>query len=321
MTAYRCGALGPEVSRIQTRLAELGFYRGPVDGIFGGGTESAVRAFQQASALVEDGVVGPRTWGLLFPAEPLPDPAMLGKPLEHRCLALTGSFETGAPVPECFAGLSGDFDGQGLSFGALQWNFGQGSLQPLLARLDDESPAVIDEVFHEHATTLRGVLAASREQQLAWARSLQDDRHCLIEPWRGLFKTLGRRDECQAVQVAFAGDLHERAVTMCRDYGLGSERAVALMFDIAVQNGGIGEIARGRIQTDVASLDPAMSADAAEVERMRIVANRRAEAANPKWVEDVRARKLTIANGEGWLHGRYYDLAAQYGLRLRSALD
>jgi hypothetical protein len=36
---------------------------------------------------------------------------------------------------------------------------------------------------------------------------------------------------------------------------------------------------------------------------MSIVANRRAEAANPRWVDDVRVRKLCIARGEGAVHG------------------
>jgi peptidoglycan hydrolase-like protein with peptidoglycan-binding domain len=45
MVSYQCGARGPEVAFIQTKLKEIGAYNGPVDGDFGGGTESAVKAF------------------------------------------------------------------------------------------------------------------------------------------------------------------------------------------------------------------------------------------------------------------------------------
>ncbi|MCL6517663.1 peptidoglycan-binding protein [Alicyclobacillus sp.] len=52
---------GEDVRELQTMLSALGFYRGSVDGVFGPGTEAAVRAFQQAMGLAVDGVVGPQT--------------------------------------------------------------------------------------------------------------------------------------------------------------------------------------------------------------------------------------------------------------------
>lgn len=69
MPVYRRGSRGPEVSRIQARVKELGYYRGPIDADFGGGTEAAVRAFQKAEGLAVDGAVGPDTWARLFPGE------------------------------------------------------------------------------------------------------------------------------------------------------------------------------------------------------------------------------------------------------------
>ena len=55
---------------------------------------------------------------------------------------------------------------------------------------------------------------------------------------------------------------------------------------------------------------------ALEERKLIIVANRRAQASNPRWIEDVRKRKLAIAQGEGHVHGNFYHLADQFGIRL-----
>lgn len=57
---------GNDVSQVQLRLKELGFYTGEVDGLFGPGCDSAVRSFQSANGLTIDGSVGPATWAKLF---------------------------------------------------------------------------------------------------------------------------------------------------------------------------------------------------------------------------------------------------------------
>ncbi len=182
-TLYRLGSLGPEVARIQARLAELGFYAGALDGKFGGGTEAAVRAFQRAKRLAADGEVGPRTWGNLFGGDDIMPPAIAAEPLDFRCLALTASFETDAAPPECFAGLSGDFDGQGISFGVLQWNFGQGSLQPLLKALDGAPTSVLRTASRVSKLAVLMALAA-------WPLSAQQ-HEC---PGQGIRVAVGEQD-------------------------------------------------------------------------------------------------------------------------------
>ncbi len=52
------GSSGDEVTKIQTRLKELGFYDGEIDGEFGNATEQAYRAFQEAAGLTVDGIAG-----------------------------------------------------------------------------------------------------------------------------------------------------------------------------------------------------------------------------------------------------------------------
>jgi len=56
---------GPDVSVLQQRLKEVGYYQGTVDGIYGPMTDQAVRAFQTQAGLTVDGIVGPATWNAL----------------------------------------------------------------------------------------------------------------------------------------------------------------------------------------------------------------------------------------------------------------
>jgi len=65
MKTLREGASGNEVEKLQEKLKELGFNPGLIDGDFGPGTEAAVIAFQRSEGLLADGVVGPRTQGVL----------------------------------------------------------------------------------------------------------------------------------------------------------------------------------------------------------------------------------------------------------------
>jgi LysM repeat protein len=59
------GASGPRVEALQTRLSQLGFNTGGVDGSFGPRTQDAVRAFQSANELPANGQVNQATWDRL----------------------------------------------------------------------------------------------------------------------------------------------------------------------------------------------------------------------------------------------------------------
>jgi Uncharacterized protein conserved in bacteria len=62
------GDTGAQVEVLQTALVALGYDPGKVDGDYGTATTNAVIAFQKASGLTADGVVGPQTRAALHTA-------------------------------------------------------------------------------------------------------------------------------------------------------------------------------------------------------------------------------------------------------------
>ncbi|MEG0996373.1 MAG: peptidoglycan-binding domain-containing protein, partial [Clostridia bacterium] len=47
----RKGYTGADVTSVQTRLKDLGYYSGALDGVYGTGSIAAVKAFQQKNSL------------------------------------------------------------------------------------------------------------------------------------------------------------------------------------------------------------------------------------------------------------------------------
>jgi hypothetical protein len=308
-TIYREGSGGPEVARLQTALGLNG------DGWYGPATAKAVAAWQRRAGLAADAECGPATWRALF-GEEIPPPSITRAPLAERCLALLSLFETSRPWPVSAGALTGDDDDQGLSHGVCQWCLGQGSLQPLLRKLDAEHPAVIDAAFGPLAGTLRAVLAKDQRAHMEWARSIQTPKPCVILPqWRAAFRALGATPEAQAAQLAAAEGKYRAARRYCTDLGLRSERAVMLALDVITQNGSYLDGAgrnRQRAEWDARGV--------AEPDRLRAIVARVVQGSRARYQTDVHARKVTCAEGtsanadKGVVHGRRYDLAAEFGI-------
>lgn len=73
LETLRKGQKGDNVRYLQTLLSERGYDLGKygIDGDFGNATEKAVKAFQKAAGLQQDGVVGPKTWAALQAENPV----------------------------------------------------------------------------------------------------------------------------------------------------------------------------------------------------------------------------------------------------------
>jgi len=61
----RVGSRGPAVSTWQTLLNRYAGQHLVVDGIFGNNTDTSTRNFQRFFGLTVDGIVGPKTWGMM----------------------------------------------------------------------------------------------------------------------------------------------------------------------------------------------------------------------------------------------------------------
>lgn len=62
----KVGDKGDAVKTLQRRLAELGYYTGDIDGVFGNQTRRAVERFQYYHGLTADGIAGRRTQTVLY---------------------------------------------------------------------------------------------------------------------------------------------------------------------------------------------------------------------------------------------------------------
>lgn len=69
--SFRRGDAGAEVTALQQRLVDLGFWVPSIDGTYGSVTAQAVMAFQKSAGLARDGIAGPDTLAALDTAAPV----------------------------------------------------------------------------------------------------------------------------------------------------------------------------------------------------------------------------------------------------------
>jgi hypothetical protein len=263
------------------------------------------------------------------PAPPVPPPVALPgfSPAEEKALRITTTFETGRPLN--FSGLTGNFDGQGVSLGLLQWNFGTGSLQPLLRRFATESSARFDEIFGPDAARFRELLQPhrTRAEQMDFARSINDAHNQIVEPWHIRFNRVTEDPGFRQIQLNAVRPRMDAAERDARRLGLTTERGLSMMFDNVTQNGPswlevhIGRTATAPGTTRATMLQERTNRRRTELgrnltdrERLEMIANLVADTSSPRWKEDVRQRRMTIVNGTGIVHGTHFDLGRQFGL-------
>ena len=204
--------------------------------------------------------------------------------------------------------VAGNFDGQGLSLGYIQWCIGQDTLQPLLNRMDREYNDEMRSIFEDNYDSIHNMILDTKENQLEWAKSINTLSNTIAEPWYSQFVKLCNNQNFINIESDAIAYKVGQAMIICDKYNLKTVRGFALAFDIAVQNGSISQEAAKIIDTAIME-NPNMI----EKDLLKVIANAVADTSTSN-IEDIRARKMAIVNGEGTVHGFELDLEKSYGL-------
>ena len=282
------GIRGASVETLQQGLSRSGLYTGTFDGLYGGGTERAVRAHQVIARLPPTGVADDVTW---TSATGLPIP-----PLARRCLQLTAAIEGHG-----YGMVAGNFDGAGLTWGIIGYTLKYGDLRDVILTVQSQYPEAITSAFGPLANELLDRIVLDFPKALAWANAISEGpkRYAVRKDWRDGFARFGILPEVRRIQVERAlQKYYEPALVTAGTIGFSTELGVVLAFDTHVQNGGVKAAALKQLARE--RQDGALKSQRAL--RLR-TAELVALSAKREWRPDVLARKTAIAGGQGMVHG------------------
>jgi len=254
-------------------------------------------------------------------------------------IAITPSFET---TGDPYVGVTGDFDGMGISCGALQWNIGMGSLQPMVKNVG--KPVVkqaMPKLGEEFWTACNSPIAAGLKIVRGWQQGarLKADAKAELRSFMGT-------PEMRAQQDAKIGRKAGTAFRMASEWaahipgGEPTKRSFCWFFDIVTQNGDLKGLSFDEVADFLEQNKPDKSddfvcdflatrtgssghvkdahenaklwrnnADSAKLELL-VMSYLRAQLAKAAFSHVVLNRKGTIAMGIGQVNGGKRDFSA-----------
>ncbi len=230
-------------------------------------------------------------------------------------LEITGGFEGSG-----YNQISGNFDGQGISVGVFQWNYGQGSLQREILKPAVEKMGE-DWVNSFFPSRIAGTHNINGKAGIAFAKSTMLKNNKTFKPlWKKCWQNFMTTTELIVIQQEASREFANKAWGYCKAYKLKSARAFAFFFDVVVQNGsmkGIGlsnnQLGDGLIHFQWVHEDGGKNKGTwlgmnttPEMRALFVLICLRAR--KNKWRADVIARKGTIAHGKGNVHRENINL-------------
>ncbi len=234
----------------------------------------------------------------------IPDPDRLpeielAQALE-TAFSVTSGFETSG---DRFQQVTGNFDGAGISFGPVQWNFKSKTLAPLFRKFQSTDETALracftDEIDYEEWLK---VLDLPVDQQIEWANDISTGRggHDVVQPWKGYLQAVGRVEKFRAIMVEQAlrkyGARLLEAVKYLQGLKPGVEidhlRCLCSLYDLVIQQGSLNK-ARQAIEERVKQENPRD-----QFQLVGIAVEERGRKANRRWQADCVSRRLGILHG------------------------
>ncbi|MBK9294726.1 MAG: hypothetical protein IPM57_09830 [Oligoflexia bacterium] len=250
-------------------------------------------------------------------------------------LNISGSFEGN----NGWGNISNNFDEQGLSLGLLNQNLGSGSLQPLLIKIQQRHPALMQKIFsHQHYNSLTAMLlnyqkklaqnllnlnrqaevvsfldisitldGVNEDESVLWAKQNLYNGSNFIPQWKSEFMVLAKTPEYINIQVEAAQDYFEKAEEYFIRLKTEQLRSFLMFFDVVVQNGGL-------YNTDINEYLSFLQSNPGLNETLKLekILELRLRHVKPQWVNVVKARKQTIIYSRGVVNGTNRQLDTEY---------
>lgn len=215
---------------------------------------------------------------------------------QEIALRVSGGYEGRSNLD--YHALADDFDGQGTSFGLIQWNFGQNTLGPLLLQMYNRDPAAFAGAFPagaDYQALETAIRSQDQPAQSRWARSVLGNNRAA---WSRAFSNLGDIPAFQEIQLNAVLDYHQgvvNAIVMMRGIAPDLMEEVhvgtyAALYDLCVQQGSIdkgGSLATARQRYGAEQPDT-------QIKFLEIIVQERARTASARWRADAMSRRMGI---------------------------
>lgn len=248
---------------------------------------------------------------------------------------ITGNFEGN----KGFANLSGNFDGQGISAGVLQWNLGQGSLQPVLSEMLETTgySGLFAKEFAELAAlnTYDAVQKSLEYQQSARLRA----------DFKKAFTALLTDPQSVEIQKKYMRKIYNASSKLVNKFGFNADSLLPnlFFFDLVTNSGSMKTITPEKIDMfyqDADTLEAELSEISSFVEstgdyynntsdlfsndglstlseeqvKLLIIAYERANLSNPTWKLVAFARRAAIAMNQGYVNKELIKITDLLGI-------